>query len=65
MTKAPKLIHTFEQYRARYFPQEVERERIARLTPEERGAELAQQMLKSVSKSLRRSKVLSSPDLPS
>jgi hypothetical protein len=47
-------IHTFEQYRARYFPQEVERERQAQLTPEQRGQELAQAMLKRVSQAMNR-----------
>ena len=49
-----KPVHTFEQYRRRYFPQEVERERVAALTPEQQGQELAQQMLRTVRRSLAR-----------
>jgi hypothetical protein len=48
-------IRTFEQYRRRFFPTEVERERVARLTPEQRGKELAQTMLKRVARALDRS----------
>ena len=63
MTRATKPIRTFEEYRRRYFPTEVERERVARLTPEERGTELAQKMLKSVARALRQADTTIEPVL--
>ena len=63
MKRSHGPVRTFEEYRARYFPKEVERERVARLTPEERGAELAEAMLKSVVRALRH--VDSSAQVPS
>ena len=53
-----RVFHTFEQYRAFYFPAAVERERRERLTPTERAIEdgkiLAQELLAVVAKRLRR-----------
>lgn len=45
-----KPIRTYEEYRRRFFPAEVERERLAKLTPEELGREWAKQ---AVAKALR------------
>ena len=49
-------IRTYEEYRRRFFPQEVEHERIANLTPEEFGEELARKMLKRVARAMRKVK---------
>ena len=52
------VFTTYQQFRSHYFPQEVEAERRALLTPEQRAVEdgqaLAKVMLKSVRRALAR-----------
>lgn len=55
-SQAEAEIRSFEEYRLRFFPEEVERERQAKLTPEQRareaGRKAAEQMLGRVRKAL-------------